>query len=126
MSAATSNTPRFSMPRLPLCDALYCRGNRLPPCQGSLRFLTLRRQPTFSCGCKLLLAWVLCLGRHRLGRVAESADPRCLPDHSRRHGLDAYYNYFQRSAWDPRGLARRVGVLLLTKLKFFGVITLLV
>ncbi len=83
-------------------------------------------QPSFSCGCKLLLAWVLCLGRHRLGRVAESADPRCLPDHSRRHGLDTYYNYFQRSAWNPQGLAQRVGVLLLTKLKFFGVITLLV
>ena len=83
-------------------------------------------QPSFSCGCKLLLAWVLCLGRHRLCRVAETADPRSLPDHSRRHGLDTYYNYFQRSAWNPQGLAQRVGVLILTKLKFFGVITLLV
>ena len=26
-------------------------------------------QPSFRCGCKLLLAWVLCLGRHRLCRV---------------------------------------------------------
>jgi hypothetical protein len=83
-------------------------------------------QPSFSSGCKLLLAWVLCLGRHRLCRVAESADPRSLPDHCQRHGFDTYYNYFERSAWSPSGLAQRVGILLLTRLKFFGVITLLV
>src|SRR4029077_2264992 len=47
-------------------------------------------------------------------------------DHSQRHGLDTYYNYFERSAWTPSGLAQRVGILLLTKLKFLGVITLLV
>src|SRR6266550_2818567 len=27
MSAVISNTPRFSMPRPPLCDALCCQGN---------------------------------------------------------------------------------------------------
>lgn len=83
-------------------------------------------QPSFACGCQLLLAWVLCLGRHKLCRVAESADPRSLPDHCQRHGFDRYYNYFERSAWTPTGLAQRVGILSLTKLKFFGVITLLV
>jgi hypothetical protein len=40
--------------------------------------------------------------------------------------LDTYYNYFERSAWKPAGLAHRVGVLILTRLKFFGAITLLV
>ncbi len=83
-------------------------------------------QPSFASGCQLLLAWVLCLGRHNLLRVAHSADPRSLPDHSQRHGLDTYYNYFERSAWTPQALAQRIGILLLTKLKFFGVITLLV
>ena len=83
-------------------------------------------QPSFSRGCQLLLAWVLCLGRHKLCRVAESADPRSLPDHAQRHGFDTYYNYFERSSWSPKGLAQRVAILLLTKLKFFGAVTLLV
>ena len=83
-------------------------------------------QPSFACNCKLLLAWVLCLGRHRLCRVAQTVDPRELHDHSQRHGFDTYYNFFERSAWTAKGLAQRVGVLILTKLKRWGVITLLV
>ena len=75
---------------------------------------------------QLLLAWVMCLGRHTLRRTAQNAHPDRLPDHSRRHGLDTYYNFFERAAWAPRSLAHRVGVLILTRLKFFGVITLLV
>jgi hypothetical protein len=83
-------------------------------------------RPSFATGCDLLLAWVMCLGKHTLRRVAHSAHPEDVPDHSRRHGLDAYYNYFERSAWTPKALAHRVAVLILTRLKFFGVITLLV
>jgi DDE superfamily endonuclease len=83
-------------------------------------------QPSFAAGWDLLLGWVMCLGRHRLRRVAESARP-CEPaDHSRRHGFDTYYNFFERSAWTPNGLAYRVAVLILTRLKFLGPITLLV
>jgi hypothetical protein len=83
-------------------------------------------QPSTVTACQLLLAWVMCLGRHTLRRAAHNARPDRLPDHSRRHGLDTYYNFFERSAWTPRGLAQRVGVLILTGLKLFGVITLLV
>lgn len=83
-------------------------------------------QPTFSSGCHLLLAWIMCLGRHNLFRVAQTADPRSLHDHSQRHGFDTVYNYFGRSAWTAGGLARRVGILLFTRLKLFGTITLLV
>src|SRR5947209_10087277 len=83
-------------------------------------------EPSFGTGCELLLAWVLCLGKHTLRRVAHRAHPEDVPDHSRRHGLDAYYNYFERSAWTPKALAHRVAVLILTRLKFFGVLTLLV
>jgi hypothetical protein len=83
-------------------------------------------QPSFATACDLLLAWIMCWGKHTLRRVAETSHPEVIPDHSRRHGLDATYNFFERSAWDPRELARRVGVLLLTRLKFFGCITLLV
>ena len=45
---------------------------------------------------------------------------------SQRHGLDTYYNFFERSAWTPKGLAHRVAVLIITRLQFLGVITLLV
>jgi hypothetical protein len=83
-------------------------------------------QPSAITCAQLLLAWVMCLGRHTLRRAAENAHPDRIPDHSRRHGLDTYYNFFERSAWTPRALAQRVGVLILTRLKFFGVITLLV
>jgi hypothetical protein len=78
-------------------------------------------QPSFASSCHLLLAWVMCLGKHTLRRVGETAHPDNPPDHAQRHGLVAYYNFFERSAWAPRELAHRVGVLLLTRLKFFGV-----
>src|SRR5207302_5785062 len=65
-------------------------------------------------------------GKHTLRRVGHTADPQDVPDLSRRHGLDTCYNFFARSAWSPKGLAYRVGVLILTRLKFFGRITLLV
>ena len=83
-------------------------------------------QPSAVTAGQLLLAWLMCLGRHTLRRAAENAHPDRVPDHSRRHGLDTYYNFFERSAWTARGLAQRIGVLILTRLKFFGAITLLV
>jgi hypothetical protein len=82
-------------------------------------------QPSFASNCQLLLGWVMCLGKHTLFRVAHSVDPQQPPDLSKRHGLDAYYNFFERSAWTPQALARRLAVLVLTTLKFGG-ITLLV
>jgi hypothetical protein len=82
--------------------------------------------PSFHTHCQLLLGWVLCLGRHRLCRVADTAQPQDLRDHSQRHGLDTTYNFFERSAWTVSGLAYRVAVLILTRLSLTGVITLLV
>jgi hypothetical protein len=83
-------------------------------------------RPSYGTTCELLLAWIMCLGKHTLRRAAENAHRDSVPDHSRRHGLDTYYNFFERSAWTPRGLAHRVGVLILTRLPFVGAITLLV
>jgi hypothetical protein len=75
---------------------------------------------------QFFLAWMLCLGKHRLGRVADNTQPQTLRDHAQRHGLDTYYNFFERSAWTPLALAYHVGILMLTRLKFVGPITLLV
>jgi hypothetical protein len=83
-------------------------------------------QPTFATSSQLVLAWVMCLGKHTLYRVAQNVHPETVPDHSQRHGLDTSYNFFERSAWTPSGLAHHVGLLILTRLKFLGVITLLV
>lgn len=83
-------------------------------------------RPSFTTTCQFLLGWVMCLGQHTLCRAAHSAQPQTPVDHSQRHGLDGYYNFFARSAWTPSGLAYQVTVLMLTRLKFFGRITLLV
>jgi hypothetical protein len=83
-------------------------------------------QPSFGTAWELLLAWIMCPAHHTLCHVAECASPQSQPDHSRRHGFDAYYNFFARSAWTPRGLAYRVALLVLTRLAALGVVTLLV
>src|SRR5262245_14546009 len=82
--------------------------------------------PSYHANCDLLLAWVMCLGKHTLRRVGQTVHPATPPDHTQRHGLDTVYNFFDRSAWTPCGLAHGVGVLILTRLRFSGVITLLV
>lgn len=83
-------------------------------------------QPSFATSYHLLLAWIMCLGKHTLRRVGDTSHPQTPPDHSRRHGLDSYYNFFERSAWTPQSLSYRVSVLILTRLRFVGAITLLV
>lgn len=83
-------------------------------------------QPSFNSNCHLLLAWVMCLGKHTLLRVGENTRPQEPPDHSQRHGLDCYYNFFERSSWKPKDLAYRVALLILTRLQFTGCVTLLV
>jgi hypothetical protein len=83
-------------------------------------------QPSFASNCHLLLAWVMCLGKHTLFRVGENTRPQVPPDRSQRHGLDCYYNFFERSSWMPKELAYRIALLILTRLSFTGCITLLV
>jgi len=97
----------------------------------SMDALVQRLQPAFTVRSlvtaqQLLLGWVMCLGQHTLARVAHSAQPQTPPDNAQRHGLDNYYNFFERSAWTVSGLAYHVAVLVLTRLRFFGRITLLV
>jgi hypothetical protein len=82
--------------------------------------------PSAATNAMLLLSWVMCLRHKSLLRVGDSARPDTPPDRSRRHRLDTAYNFFERSAWTPDGLARRVGLLILTRLRFTGCVTLLV
>jgi hypothetical protein len=82
--------------------------------------------PSFATYCRFLIGWVMCLGKHTLLRVAENTQPQEIPDHRGRHAFDGYYNFFERSAWTPKALAYRVGILILTRLNLSGRITLLV
>jgi DDE superfamily endonuclease len=97
----------------------------------SLRPLVEALSPAFTgpslntCG-SLFLAWVMCLRHKTLFRVGENAHPEVLKDHKERHGMDGFYNFFERSSWSPADLGRLIGRLILTHLKFFGAITLLV
>jgi DDE superfamily endonuclease len=83
-------------------------------------------RPSFTTAGQLLLGWIMCLGQHTLWRTAHAAQPQTVPDRSGRHGLDGYYNFFERSAWSPAGLAYQVALLILTRLQFRGRLTLLV
>jgi DDE superfamily endonuclease len=82
--------------------------------------------PSFWTCQELLLGWVMCLRHKTLQRVGENLHPESPPDHRQRHQLDAVYNFFERSAWTPDGLAKRLGILILTRLNFGARVTLLV
>src|SRR5258707_3656508 len=83
-------------------------------------------QPSFHTHCQLLLAAVHSRSRQPLQRGGAAAPPDILPDHSQRHGLDTFYNFFERAAWTPAGLAYRVALLILTRLNLGPCLTLLV
>ena len=83
-------------------------------------------QPSAITSANFFLAWIMCLGKRTIFGVCKSANPQTLHDNSRRHGFDSYYNFFERSAWTPMGLAYRIALLIITGLNVWGTITLLV
>jgi hypothetical protein len=83
-------------------------------------------QPSFASNCHPLLAWVMCPGKHTRLRVGENTRPQGPPGHPGRRGLDAHYNFFGRSSWNPVDRACRVALLIRTRLSFTGRITPLV
>jgi hypothetical protein len=82
--------------------------------------------PSRAAGNLFLLCFVMCLRKKTIARVGENAHPESPPDHSQRHHLDTFYNFFERSAWTPVELAKRISILILTHLKFTGCVTLLI
>jgi hypothetical protein len=83
-------------------------------------------QPSFATHSQLVLAWIMCLGRHSLFTVAKHTQPQQLHDHSQRHGLDTYFNFFERSAWQPSLLQRCLAQFLFLTFKLTGTVTLLI
>ena len=82
--------------------------------------------PSFHSHLRILMGWILCLGPRTLFRVFRAASPSGLHDFSGPHGLDAEYNFFERSAWTPSELFKRLALFVLTNLPFRGPIPLLV
>jgi hypothetical protein len=83
-------------------------------------------EPSFATHCQFLLGWLLCPGSHTLYRVGQALRAGDEPSRAERHGLDGYYNFFERSGWTVSGLAYRVAVLAVTTLKVFGPLYLVV
>jgi hypothetical protein len=68
----------------------------------------------------------MCLGRRSLFRVFRSSSPSVLHNVSAPHGFDAQYNFFERSAWSPADLFKRLVLVVCTNLTFGGAIRLIV
>jgi hypothetical protein len=82
--------------------------------------------PSFTTHCQLFLGWLMCLGTHTPYRVGLTIQADHEHDHSQRHGLDRFYNFFNRSAWSVDGLAYHVAVLVVTLLNPTGWLYLIV
>ncbi len=82
--------------------------------------------PSFLTQCQLLLGWLMCPGAHTTFRVAQTIDAHTEASGAQRHDFDRYYNFFSRSAWSVSGLAYRVAVLVVTRLKVWGPLYLVV
>lgn len=83
-------------------------------------------RPSFATHCQFLVAWLMHLGKHTLFRTCQTLQVGPSPQPCHPPPSDRYYNFFERSAWEPAELARRVGLMILTRLPFGNCITLLV
>jgi hypothetical protein len=82
--------------------------------------------PSYATNCVILLGWIMCLGRHTLLRVFLASSPGELHDFSGRHGMDASYNFFERSSWTPSDLFYRLACFVFTNLSLSGVVKVVV
>jgi hypothetical protein len=90
------------------------------------QFTTVFTAPSYQTHCLIVLGWIMCLGTHTLFRVFLASSPSGLHDFAGPHGLDTQYNFFERSAWTPSDLFRRLALFILTNLSFPGPIRLIV
>jgi hypothetical protein len=82
-------------------------------------------QPSFETQREVLLGWVMCLGRRTEFRVFEALTGSRV-SRNVRHPFDRFYNFFSRSAWSVKELARQVAVQLVVELTPRGELRLVV
>jgi len=90
------------------------------------QFRSVFTAPSYTTNCVILLGWIMCLGKHTLIRVFLASSPGELHDFSGPHGMDASYNFFERSSWTPSDLFARLARFVFTNLSLSGVIKLVV
>ena len=83
-------------------------------------------QPSFQTHIKVLLGWVMCLGKRTEYGVFQTIQADTPISRKRRHPFDRFYNFFSRSAWTVQGLAREVAVAIVVRLNPRGLLYLVV
>lgn len=93
-------------------DKSSCRPSALPPPWTDLlgRFVGGFTRPSFATFCKLVVAWIICPGRHTITRLY------LLAEVEGDHAHDAYHRFLRDGVWNFDWLWRTVTVLLVQQL----------
>lgn len=83
-------------------------------------------QPSFQTHVEVLLGWVMCLSKRTEYGVFQTIHADTPVARNRRHPFDRFYNFFSRSAWAVRDLARHVCVQVVVQLNPRGRLYLVV
>jgi hypothetical protein len=83
-------------------------------------------EPSFRTHIEVLLGWVMCLGKRTEFGVFQTILADTPLSRKERHPFDRYYNFFSRSAWTVRDLARLVAVEIVVALNPTGRLYLVV
>jgi hypothetical protein len=83
-------------------------------------------QPSFRTHVEVLLGWVMCLSKRTEYGVFQTVQADTPVARNRRHPFDRFYNFFSRSAWTVRDLAREVCVAVVVRLNPRGRLYLVV
>ena len=83
-------------------------------------------QPSFQTHVEMLLGWVMCLSKRTEYRVFQTIQADTPVSRKQRHPFDHFYNFFSRSAWTVRDLARQVAVAVVVRLNPHGLLYLVV
>ena len=83
-------------------------------------------QPSFQTHIEVLLGWVMCLSKRTEYGVFQTIQADTPISRQQRHPFDRFYNFFGRSAWIVRDLARQVAVAAVVRLNPRGLLYLVV
>ncbi len=83
-------------------------------------------QPSFQTHIEVLVGWVMCLSRRTEYGVFQTIQADTPVSRKERHPFDRFYNFFSRSAWTVRELARCMAVAIVVRLSPRGLLYLVV
>jgi hypothetical protein len=83
-------------------------------------------QPSFQTHVEVLLGWVMCLSKRTEYGVFQTIRADAPLSRKQRHPFDRFYNFFSRSAWTVRDVARQVAVAVVLRFNPHGLLYLVV